>query len=105
MVECEFKTWLHNTTGIRVLIDTWWNVNLSVKTAVVIFSRFNRYMVECEFSKELGSIDRLHGFNRYMVECEFIKGLSVIKNYSSFNRYMVECESANLDERTYRKEF
>ena len=27
MVECEFKTWLHNTTGIRVLIDTWWNVN------------------------------------------------------------------------------
>ena len=27
-------------------------------------------MVECEFSKELGSIDRLHGFNRYMVECE-----------------------------------
>ncbi len=30
-------------------------------------------MVECEFSKELGSIERLHGFNRYMVECEYIR--------------------------------
>ena len=28
MVECEFKTWLHNTAGTgAVLIDTWWNVN------------------------------------------------------------------------------
>mgnify|MGYP000877370042 CR=1 FL=1 len=27
MVECESETWLHNSTGIRVLIDTWWNVN------------------------------------------------------------------------------
>ena len=27
MVECEFETWLHNSTGIR---------------------SFNRYMVECE---------------------------------------------------------
>ena len=55
----------------KVLIDTWWNVN-AIQLNVVSASgiSFNRYMVECEFSKELGSIDRLHGFNRYMVECE-----------------------------------
>ena len=50
MVECESETWLHNSAGIRVLIDTWWNVNNKSQ----------------KFWKESG-----FGFNRYMVECEF----------------------------------
>ena len=36
-------------TAYRVLIDTWWNVNTIVVTTVDITSSFNRYMVECEF--------------------------------------------------------
>ena len=32
-----------------VLIDTWWNVNnFSTVSTVVLYRRFNRYMVECE---------------------------------------------------------
>ena len=49
-------------------------------------------MVECEFSKELGSIGRLHGFNRYMVECESLSDLLKVYIANRFNRYMVECE-------------
>ena len=33
-------------------------------------SRFNRYMVECEFSSVVNCIFCLNSFNRYMVECE-----------------------------------
>ena len=29
MVECEFDSKKHNGKGCRVLIDTWWNVNIS----------------------------------------------------------------------------
>ena len=36
---------------ITVLIDTWWNVNISAKDVVNNAIRFNRYMVECEFCK------------------------------------------------------
>ena len=54
--------------------------------------RFNRYMVECEFS----SLD-IHyifvvSFNRYMVECEYGCKVIPITCGKSFNRYMVECE-------------
>ena len=49
MVECEYcmhqmYPLLHN-----VLIDTWWNVNIfDLQISPVLYSRFNRYMVECE---------------------------------------------------------
>ncbi len=32
--------------------------------------RFNRYMVECEFSIGFFCDNKSDGFNRYMVECE-----------------------------------
>ena len=34
----------------EVLIDTWWNVNSYNQEQNILFSRFNRYMVECECS-------------------------------------------------------
>ena len=38
-------------TSDNILIDTWWNVNLSsLGNDNVVKSRFNRYMVECEYS-------------------------------------------------------
>ena len=55
----------------KVLIDTWWNVNLyeNLQTHTQMF-RFNRYMVECELDRfKLKRYCKL-GFNRYMVECE-----------------------------------
>ena len=33
-------------------------------------SRFNRYMVECEYCSALQQRFHAYGFNRYMVECE-----------------------------------
>ena len=34
-----------------VLIDTWWNVNLSrPPIMILVVPSFNRYMVECEFN-------------------------------------------------------
>ena len=32
------------------------------------------------------------GFNRYMVECEYTRGEGNRVIFKSFNRYMVECE-------------
>ena len=54
-----------------VLIDTWWNVNTeSICKWFGIQPRFNRYMVECEsFKCDLNRTTGM-GFNRYMVECE-----------------------------------
>ncbi len=77
-----------------VLIDTWWNVNFVSNACVSGYdTRFNRYMVECEFyligfqfplrivlidtwwnvnlTLDDISFHRLASFNRYMVECEF----------------------------------
>ena len=74
---------------------------------------FNRYMVECEFSKParyytfdivlidtwwnvnsecFASYSGTVGFNRYMVECECRGFLKEKYLALSFNRYMVECE-------------
>ena len=97
-----------------VLIDTWWNVNSHTPVPLPLLLCFNRYMVECEFLIQAGSVaamkvlidtwwnvnhniinDQAQGyqhFNRYMVECECIwcgyKLIIAIR----FNRYMVECE-------------
>ena len=46
----------------KVLIDTWWNVNYSVESVFAsgLFS-FNRYMVECEYRQ------KIHKFQPYRV--------------------------------------
>ena len=44
-----------NNYGFGVLIDTWWNVNLKTLKVAPLLTGFNRYMVECEFKKPLGS--------------------------------------------------
>ena len=49
MVECECVPALSGQINNYVLIDTWWNVNVSsIKKPLGNGSRFNRYMVECE---------------------------------------------------------
>ena len=58
MVECKLKKRVLVCYTVKVLIDTWWNVN---------------------------SLDDLlkedkKGFNRYMVECKYLKRLTKIKN-------------------------
>ena len=32
----------------KVLIDTWWNVNMYVRNSIAKNNSFNRYMGECE---------------------------------------------------------
>ncbi len=77
---------------LRVLIDTWWNVNSASQIRPLTQEAFNRYMVECEsygvfnalifltvlidtwwnVNEELEwFVDTVISFNRYMVECEF----------------------------------
>ena len=46
---------------VAVLIDTWWNVNVSsIKKALGSGSRFNRYMVECEYITKSRRKDRFY---------------------------------------------
>ena len=62
-----------------VLIDTWWNVNIKLFVLNIVIKGFNRYMVECEFGFNNGSIATFTRFNRYMVECEsFCKGFNFL---------------------------
>ena len=50
MVECELVRTAVILFMFKVLIDTWWNVNVQALPAFRIHIRgFNRYMVECEF--------------------------------------------------------
>ncbi len=57
----------------RVLIDTWWNVNIGIlRKSYQIRASFNRYMVECECIIRNNSNYQSFSFNRYMVECEFV---------------------------------
>ena len=50
MVECEFVSNIIQIRTILVLIDTWWNVNDGISIFnLFIQTRFNRYMVECEY--------------------------------------------------------
>ena len=61
--------------SIHVLIDTWWNVNVLCDLAcLTISNRFNRYMVECEFTLFIYTHHHDVCFNRYMVECECVTG-------------------------------
>ena len=49
MVECEFSLFKYLCLDFRVLIDTWWNVNVSSIKKPLGNGSFNRYMVECEY--------------------------------------------------------
>ena len=60
---------------LYVLIDTWWNVNITFKAKYIANTSFNRYMVECEFRCVDYRIRSHRSFNRYMVECEYIERL------------------------------
>ena len=74
MVECELNVYPEcMLQAVRVLIDTWWNVNVYEFIVFKIdLAGFNRYMVECECVPFAYGIWRLLGFNRYMVECECV---------------------------------
>ena len=99
---------------MKVLIDTWWNVNQSygeeqLKEAFVLIDTWWNVNVTCGKnsplmetvlidtwwnvnSKANGSFTVAVRFNRYMVECESFQVTYSTKSMSSFNRYMVECE-------------
>ena len=49
MVECESIYHMSIFSDDKVLIDTWWNVNLIHLRFKICPASFNRYMVECEF--------------------------------------------------------
>ena len=93
MVECEYVKYGSRAYRYLVLIDTWWNVNIKFVTApAAAESRFNRYMVECEYSSYERGSNENNSFNRYMVECELNSDRCRLYISYSFNRYMVECE-------------
>ena len=48
MVECEFVACGALAWYVKVLIDTWWNVNFALHETEKKCTSFNRYMVECE---------------------------------------------------------
>ena len=73
MVECEYGFGLCDKEIFIVLIDTWWNVNVTcgknspLMETVLIDTWWNVNMLPlCVSSK-------VSGFNRYMVECELLK--------------------------------
>ena len=82
---------------VRVLIDTWWNVNFTHADCLFIcVVCFNRYMVECESVKShlrmlyhVVLIDTWWNVNSYP--------LGTLRSaFFRFNRYMVECELYHL---------
>ena len=72
MVECEYTSNENAIGWSRVLIDTWWNVNLEnivslyVTNVVLIDTWWN-----VNFDRIMNMKSSIHGFNRYMVECEY----------------------------------
>ena len=49
MVECELVRTAVIFFMLKVLIDTWWNVNKLISGGQTVTVCFNRYMVECEY--------------------------------------------------------
>ena len=103
---------------VRVLIDTWWNVNpievgvLKEVRIVLIDTWWNVNDYACLFLPNavhvlidtwwnVNSVQQLcyfpvSSFNRYMVECESIMILTFVESTHGFNRYMVECEYTSM---------
>ena len=85
-----------NSMGLQVqsvLIDTWWNVNLSrPPIMILVVPSFNRYMVECEFNP---ANPRILPFC-VLIDTWWNVNLDISifeeKCNTRFNRYMVECE-------------
>ena len=70
MVECEYDRSPESYSGGCVLIDTWWNVNMTptaVCAIVLIVLIDTWWNVNEEPTTETRKATR---FNRYMVECE-----------------------------------
>ena len=93
MVECELLQ-KYNKGGLRnVLIDTWWNVNISSITfdgeciLVLIDTWWNVNVVESKTESEPTGvlIDTWWNVNR-----QELKRMITLR--TCFNRYMVECE-------------
>ena len=82
MVECECIRTSVTVVCLAVLIDTWWNVNITHSSHRYLVSGFNRYMVECELSLFLYISDSFSRFNRYMVECEFFDIIKCTLTYT-----------------------
>ncbi len=71
MVECEYVDGNTNKSSVAVLIDTWWNVNLTNKLDSL---KLSRVLIDTwwnvNFPSDLFNAMILSCFNRYMVECE-----------------------------------
>ena len=74
MVECEYNAVTDTFEETQVLIDTWWNVNLTKSDW--------RYMMHDVLIDTWWNVNQAplclqnlwnFSFNRYMVECEYIK--------------------------------
>ena len=92
MVECESKRLYYFINNLKVLIDTWWNVNRSIS---IVPNNRNPVLIDTWWNVNCGILylERIiPSFNRYMVECEFGSGSQIGDQIASFNRYMVECE-------------
>ncbi len=93
MVECEYYNVSCPHLCEWVLIDTWWNVNL---TSTGYVRRDVRVLIDTWWNVNLINFIYVYvmrmGFNRYMVECECIGTCNGCKLFCCFNRYMVECE-------------
>ena len=71
MVECEYFYFTCRYCFTTVLIDTWWNVNV---TEAGLCNAMNFVLIDTwwNVNYDVYEIEELAtGFNRYMVECEF----------------------------------
>ena len=60
----------------RVLIETYWNVNLGSSTLESSALRINRNILECKFIKDCDKKSNLEGINRNILECKCSKANS-----------------------------
>ena len=93
IVECKCSNSNVKYAANRVLIDTQWNVNIDCDG---IPHKIGLVLIDTQWNvNKLSDIScnrKKYGFNRYIVECKYTRAEYKTLWQNSFNRYIVECK-------------
>ena len=94
ILECKYWLYLPSLLTRRVLIETYWNVNMYGRAERDSpLDCLNRNILECKSSRLTNSIKNIAGLNRNILECKFICTYSGGKDSDvSLNRNILECK-------------
>ena len=70
LLECKFYISFIVVIIVRVLISTYWNVNISSTKLIAIADCFNLNLLECKWLALLLVMQFFKGFNLNLLECK-----------------------------------